>query len=232
MIKIEKQYQKTGVRSLNSNHRASNLQLAAFLILLTGSCLLLTSVFADEQVDFVSKIQKAYEGMKDISGSFTQKSYIKDLKRTDNYKGRFSIKPPSLKWEYAGENGQSIYINHNQVMIYMKKENVVFKSKFERAKYGQTPLALLAGLGNIKKEFEITYEAEDKVTLIPRTPMGNVERIELKAAESGFPIKMLSLIDNQKNRVDITLSDVKLNSGLPDSLFKFSPPKNAAILDN
>jgi outer membrane lipoprotein carrier protein len=188
--------------------------------------------FAAEQDDLVVKIQKAYKGVKDISGSFTQKSYIKDLKRTDTYKGRFFIKPPSLKWEYMGEHPQIIYVSQDQVMIYMKKENQVFKSKFDRSTYGQAPPALLAGLGDIRKEFDIIFESEDKLVLLPKTPMGNIDRIEIKAAESGFPIKTMTIIDNHRNKVDITLYDVKLNSNLQDTLFKFIPPKNAVIMDN
>jgi outer membrane lipoprotein carrier protein len=206
--------------------------LTFFALLLTSYFLLPTYSFAAEPVDLVTRIQKAYEGVKDISGSFTQKSHIKDLKRTDNYKGRFFIKPPSLKWEYTGETPQVIYVYNDQVMIYMKNDNQVFKSRFDRAKYGQAPLALLAGFGEIRKEFDVIFESADKLILTPKSQMGNIENIEIRTAESGFPIKTLSIIDNRKNRVDITLSNVKLNSDLKDSLFKFSPPKNAAILEN
>jgi outer membrane lipoprotein carrier protein len=188
--------------------------------------------FAAEPEDLVVRIQKAYEGVKDISGSFVQKSLIKDLKRTDTYKGRFYIKPPSLKWEYMGEKPQVIYVSKDQVMIYMKKENQVFRSKFDRSTYGQAPLSLLAGLGDIRKEFDVIYEADNKLVLLPKSPMGNITTIEILVAESGFPIRTLTIIDNRRNKVDITLSDVKLNSDLQDSLFKFVPPKNAAVLDN
>jgi outer membrane lipoprotein carrier protein len=230
MIKFNIQYSKLNIQTLT--RKAAGHLLVTFLILLTAFCLLHSASFAAEPEDLVVKIQKAYEGVKDISGSFTQKSQIKDLKRTDNYKGRFYIKPPNLKWEYAGENPQVIYVYQDQVMIFMKKENQVFRSKFDRAKYGQAPLALLAGFGEIRKEFDVIFEAEDKLTLVPKNPMGNIDQIEIKASESGFPIKSLAIIDNRKNRVFIILSDVKLNSGLKDSLFIFSPPKNAAILDN
>ena len=212
---------------------ASNFpQLAAFCLLLAACCLMSTLSFAAEPEDLVMKIQKAYEGVKDISGSFVQKSFIKDLKRTDTYRGHFFIRPPSLKWEYAGERPQAIYVDKGHVMIYLKKENQVFKSKFEPATYGQAPLALLAGFGDIRKEFDVIFEAEERITLMPKSPMGNINRIEIAGAAEGFPIKTLSIFDNLSNRVDITLSEVKLNSNLPDSVFKFVPPKNAAVIEN
>jgi outer membrane lipoprotein carrier protein len=187
---------------------------------------------AAEQEDLVAKIQKAYTGLKDISGSFVQKSAIKDLKRTDTYRGRFFIKPPSLKWEYSGDKAQAIYVDKGYVMIHLIKQKQVFKSKFEPSTYGQAPLALLAGFGEIRKEFDVTFMAEDKISLAPKKPMGTITRIEITGAKSGFPINTLSIIDNLSNRVDITLTGVKINSNLSDSIFKFVPPKNATVIEN
>jgi outer membrane lipoprotein carrier protein len=209
------------------------LTFSFFLAFFTIHYSLFTSCsFAAEQEDLVAKIQKAYAGLKDISGSFVQKSVIKDLKRTDTYRGRFFIKPPSLKWEYTGDKAQAIYVDKGYVMIHLIKEKQVFKSKFEPATYGQAPLALLAGFGEIRKEFDVTFMAEDKISLTPKKPMGTITRIEITGAQSGFPIKTLSIIDNLSNKVDITLSGVKTNSNLSDAIFKFVPPKNATIIEN
>jgi outer membrane lipoprotein carrier protein len=209
------------------------LTFSLFLAFFTIHYSLFTSCsFAAEQEDLVAKIQKAYTGMKDISGSFVQKSSIKDLKRTDTYKGRFFIKPPSLKWEYTGDKPQAIYVDKGYVMIHLIKEKQVFKSKFEPATYGQAPLALLAGFGEIRKEFDVTSTGADKISLAPKKAMGNITRIEITGTKSGFPISTLSIIDSLSNRVDITLTGVKLNSNLSDSIFKFVPPKNATIIEN
>jgi len=72
----------------------------------------------------VAGIQKAYENIKDISGSFTQKSYLKDLKRTDTYNGQLFIKKPQkMKVIYKGDNSAEIFINNDSVVIYQKKRN-------------------------------------------------------------------------------------------------------------
>jgi outer membrane lipoprotein carrier protein len=169
--------------------------------------------------------------MRDISGSFVQKSRIKDLKRTDTYRGNFFIKPPKLKWEYTGEKPQAIYVSNNQIIIYHKKENQVFKSKFDGATYGQAPIALLAGFGDIRKEFDIVSNSAELLVLKPKNQMGSISRIEIKPAASGFPIKAITIIDNLSNRADITLTNVKMNTELKDSLFNFTPPKSATIME-
>lgn len=188
--------------------------------------------FAAETEDQVTKIQKAYEGIRDIRGHFVQKSHVKELKRTDTYKGSFFIKPPSMKWDYTGEKAQTIYVNKGRITIYQKKERQVFRSRFDNATYGQAPIALLAGFGDIRKEFDVVSNTANTLVLKPKNPMGNIVRLEIKTTESGFPIKSIGIIDSLSNRVNIILADVKTNTGLKESFFHFTPPKGVAIMEN
>ena len=200
--------------------------LTAFVFGLMSSVSLASS--AEDQV---TKIQKTYENIKDIKGSFVQKSYIKDLKRTDSFNGRFLIKPPIMICEYTGDKAQVIYIKNDEIIIYQKKENQVIKARFDRATYGQTPIALLAGFGDIRKEFDILPEYTDRLVMKPKNSMGNISRIEITTSEGPFPIKSLVILDSLSNKTEILLTDVKTNTGLKNSAFDFTPPKNAALLE-
>lgn len=200
-----------------------------FAVLIIGSMFAVSS--ASEPKDQVAKIQKAYEGIKDIKGNFIQKSFIKDLKRADIYNGRFLIKQPNMKWEYTGERPQVIYVKGNEIIIYQKKDNQVIRSRFDRTTYGQAPISLLGGFGDIRQEFDIISNTPDRVVIKPKKPMGNIERIEITPSDSTFPIKSFTIIDNLSNRVDITLKDVKTNTGMKNSTFDFTPPKDAAVLE-
>jgi outer membrane lipoprotein carrier protein len=178
----------------------------------------------------VARIQKAYENIKDIRGNFVQKSFIKDLKRTDIYKGQFLIKPPKMKWEYKGDKPQAIYITGEDIIIYQKKEKQVFTSKFDRATYGQAPLALLSGFGNIQKEFDI-FAKNNRLLLKPKKPMGTIASIELSVSAEGFPIESMTITDNLANRIEIALKDVRTNTGISDKVFEFYPPEGVAIIE-
>src|SRR5208282_3477381 len=155
--------------------------------------------FADDAVGEVARIQKAYEHIKDIRGDFVQKSYIKDLKRSDTYGGQFFIKPPKMKWEFRGDKPQVIYITGQDILIYQKKEKQVLKTRFDRATYGQSPIALLGGLGDINKEFDVALK-KGKLILKPRKPMGLIVQIELTLSEGAFPIEALSILDTASNK--------------------------------
>ncbi len=196
------------------------------LFFVTCYSLLVTVVFADDEV---ARIQKAYENIKDIRGNFIQKSFIKDLKRTDTYKGQFFIKPPKMKWEYRGDKPQTIYVTGEDIIIYQKKEKQVLTAKFDRATYGQAPLALLSGLGNVKKEFDVSA-SKGRLVLKPKKPMGNIAFIELTVSSGSFPIEAMTITDNLSNKIEIFLKDVQTNTGISDKVFEFYPPEGASIL--
>lgn len=203
--------------------------LKRFFVAVLMLLIIPSHLFASEADEAVTRIQQAYEGIKDSRGKFTQTSYVKDLKRTDTYKGQFFIKPPKMKWEYKGDKAQTVYVTGGDIVIYQKKDNQAFRSRFDRATYGQAPIALLGGFGDIKKEFETSMKG-GLLSLKPRKPMGNITRIEIAPSESGFPIEAIAIFDTLGNRIDVRLSDVKVNTGLKDKVFEFVPPEGANII--
>ena len=196
-----------------------------------GYCLLFTASIAFSSGDEeIARIQKAYENIKDISGSFVQKSYIKDLKQTETFKGQFFIKRPmKMKWNYKGEQAQEVLINNDEILIYQKKEKQAYRSKFDRDTYGQAPIALLSGFGKIQEEFSVTGK-NGKLLLKPKKPMGGIISIEIEPSGSDFPIKSFTVNDSYSNRIEMALKDVKINTGLEDRFFELSLPKGVTTL--
>ena len=181
--------------------------------------------------DNIEKIQKAYEKIKDMKGAFTQKNTIKDLNQTDTYKGEFFIRQPlRMKWVYTGKAAQDIFIGNNTVMIYKKGDKQAYKGKFDKETYGQTPVALLSGFGNIRQEFTISGRG-NSLQLRPKKPLGNITSISITLSDDDFPIKSFTIQDGASNVIEITLKDVKINTGLKDSIFEFSLPKGVNVYE-
>ena len=181
--------------------------------------------------DNIEKIQKAYEKIKDMKGAFTQKNTIKDLNQTDTYKGEFFIRQPlRMKWVYTGKAAQDIFIGNNTVMIYKKGDKQAYKGKFDKETYGQTPVALLSGFGNIRQEFTISGRG-NSLLLTPKKTLGNITSISITLSDDDFPIKSFTIQDGASNVIEIALKDVKINTGLKDSLFEFSLPKGVNVFD-
>jgi outer membrane lipoprotein carrier protein len=179
----------------------------------------------------IAKIQKAYEGIRDLKGSFVQKSVIKDLDRTETYRGEFFIKRPmKMKWLYTGKTAQDLIINGDTVLIYKRGDKQAYKSRFDRQTYGQTPVALLSGFGNVKEEFDVSGKG-DTLVLKPKKPMGNVTTIKVVLSDNGFPIRSFVINDTRGNVIEIALKDVKINTGLKDSLFDQALPKGVNVFE-
>lgn len=213
--------------------RVKHYALYIMLLLLLTIHYPLFTAWADDRM---LRIQKAYENIKDIKGRFVQKSHIKDLKKTDVYIGEFFIKTQKMRWEYKGDKPQVVYITGEDIIIYQIKEKQAFKAKFDRATYGQAPIALLGGLGNIKDEFDVsiktevrTQNTEQRLLLKPKKQMGNIVSIELFLSDKDFPIESLIIFDALSNKIEIQITDVKINTGLKDNIFNFSPPEGVTI---
>jgi outer membrane lipoprotein carrier protein len=200
--------------------------------LFTVNLFVFSPALAGEVDDKITGIQKAYENIKDMSGDFVQKSFIKDLKRTETFKGQFFIKRPMrMKWSYKGESAQDVLINNDLITIYQKKEKQAFKGKFDRDTYGQAPIALLSGFGKIQEEFAVS-DQKGRLVLKPKKPMGEITSIEIETAVEGeFPIKSFIINDSLSNRIEMTLKDVRINSGLEDTFFELTLPKGVTVLE-
>jgi outer membrane lipoprotein carrier protein len=192
---------------------------------------LAATVYASGADENIMKIQKAYEGIRDLKGSFVQKSVIKDLERTETYKGEFFIKRPmKMKWMYTGKTAQDLIINGDEVLIYKRGDKQAYRSRFDRTTYGQTPVALLSGFGNIRDEFDVSGKG-DMLMLKPKKPMGNVTTIKVTLSGGDFPIRSFVINDTQGNTVEIVLKNVKTNTELKDSLFDQSLPKGVNVFE-
>lgn len=190
------------------------------------------SCIASSADDEVARIQEAYRNISDMKAGFVQKNYMKDLGRTDTYKGILFIKRPSkMRCEYKGDKPQEVIINNDKILIYKKAEKQAFKSAFSRQTYGQAPVALLSGFGNVRKEFNITKKNKTLV-LKPKKSMGNIVSVEIETSDEDFPIKSFIINDMHSNRIEIQLKDIEINTGIKDAAFDFSLPEGVNIYEH
>jgi outer membrane lipoprotein-sorting protein len=213
---------------MNFHVSALKFQFVGIALLLFFALCGFNSAFASVD-DEVLRIQRAYENIKDMKAGFVQKNFIKDLKRSDSYSGTIFIKPSKMRWDYKGEKPQTVYIVNEELIIYQIKEKQAFKTKFDRSAYGQTPLALLSGLGNMKNEFDVTVKSPGRLMLKPKKTMGNIAYLELSLSDGEFPIGGIAITDALSNRIEITIKDVEINTGIKDKIFEFIPPAGVKI---
>jgi outer membrane lipoprotein carrier protein len=191
-----------------------------------------TPVSAATLDEMVDRIQKIFSEITDLQGSFAQTSYIKDLEETQKYSGTFFLKKPSsVMWEYAKPRDEKVVIRDTDTWIYKKAENQVIKTKFTKEAYSQVPIALLSGMERIRDDFALSVPEENALQLVPKQRIGFIKTIVMEVVPGDFPVKTFTVIDTYGNIIMIELSGVKINPGLDDSLFIFTPPPGAEVYD-
>jgi outer membrane lipoprotein-sorting protein len=61
--------------------------------------------------------------------------------------------------------------------------------------------------------------------------MGYIKGVLLEVSSQKFPLKKFSIIDTYGNQIILEVKDVKVNSGLEDSLFIFKAPPGVEVFD-
>ncbi len=207
--------------------------VACTVFLLTSFLLPVTNSLSAESADeVVNRIQNEFKSIKDISGKFMQKSFIKDLEQTQEFNGEFFLKKPSrIMWEYADPRDEKVVIRDRETLIYKKSQNQVIKTGFSEESYSQVPLAMLESFDNIKKDFTISMPEANALQLIPKQKIGHISSVIMETSEKGFPIRMFTILDTYGNIIMIELKQIKTNPGLNDSQFNFQIPDDAEVFD-
>ncbi|GBE40713.1 outer-membrane lipoprotein carrier protein precursor [bacterium BMS3Bbin09] len=214
--------------------KLSSKTILSSFVFLTLIVLFISAVTANAATldETVEMIQKKFETIKDIKGSFSQTSYIKDLEETQEFSGTFFlIKPSHMMWEYNKPRDEKVVINDTETWIYKKSQNQVIKTTFSKESYSQVPIAILQSFENIRDDFDITMPEESALQLIPKQKLGFIKTLVLETKTDGFPIKMFTIIDTYGNIIMIEIKQIKTNSGLDASIFIFKVPQGAEVFD-
>src|SRR5690349_12313482 len=130
-------------------------------------CLALTvgsAAFAEEMVDeqarkevheVVKRLQARYEKTKDLQADFTQKTTIEGFERPMTSSGKVYIKKPGrLRWNYLDPSAEDIYVQGDDVKVYVPEHKQVLVGKLTHMAASRAPLELLQGAAKLDASFE------------------------------------------------------------------------------
>jgi outer membrane lipoprotein carrier protein len=189
--------------------------------------------------EVVSRMQKAYEAATDYRASFTQKYTVAATGRERQLSGEVMIKKPGrMRWSYEKPAPQ-MYLTTGQVLwVYEPEDRQAYRQDL---KASQLPAAVsfLMGKGRLGEEFDISVAkqlpygtpADHRLLLKPRKPQSTYKAIYFVVDPKTFLVRQSVLINEQGDVNAITFSDVKLNTKIPDSTFKFTPPAGVRIIE-
>jgi len=163
---------------------------------------------------------------------FAQMVLDKNMKMLQQAQGTMAFsRPGKFRWEYDKPYEQTIVGDGQKLWIYDKDLNQVTVRKLDRA-LGASPAALLAGSNEIEKSYNVssagTRDGFDWLEAVPRTQDTAFERIRLGFARNN--LEVMELRDQFGQTTVIRFADLERNPKLPDTMFRFSPPKGADVI--
>lgn len=225
----------------------------AMALLLLGSAFLSGyAVAAEERQDdkaskevreVVKKIQARYEKTKDLQAEFRQITKIEGFATLLTSSGNLFIKKPGkLRWDYREPDVQEIYVNGNDLMMYVPQHKQVLVGKLTQMAASQAPLQLLQGAAKLEEHFEAQATLGGErgeggvplVTLIPREAgpesVKTVVRIVVEVQPKTYFIKTVSIHEVSGNVATFQFSNLQPNTGLKEALFEFAVPAGVEVV--
>ncbi|MDH4082132.1 MAG: outer membrane lipoprotein carrier protein LolA [Nitrospira sp.] len=193
--------------------------------------------------EVVRQLQARYEKTKDLQADFSQKTKIEGFDRPIMSSGKVYIKKPGrLRWDYLDPASEQIYVNQDDVKVYVPEHKQVLVGKLTQMAASKAPLELLQGAAKLDESFEIeptmgTARGVGGIPLITLTPKGkeheanqNLQKIVVEVFPKTYFIRTVSLHEISGNVAVFEFSNLKPNLGLGNEVFDFNAPPDTEVV--
>ncbi len=195
-------------------------------------------VFGATGQSVLTEIQKRYEGAKDFEANFLQEYVGKVMRQHLKQEGKVYFKKKGMmRWDYRVPD-QKFISDGSTLWFYQADENQVFVSDVSKVIKEKTPLAFLAGEGDLSRDFKLLNfndsisqkEGNFVLELAPKDPDAVLSKLALTVDQKTYTIVQADVFDGLGNVTRTRFVDIKTNVGLPDSFFHFTIPPGVEVL--
>ncbi len=212
--------------------------LVSFSVLMLYPLVLHPVAFCTTGQEVLNEIQNRYEKTNDFEASFIQEYIGKGMRQSSRGEGKVYFKKKGMmRWDYTVPNQKLISDGHT-LWYYQPDEKQVLVSDVSSLLKEKTPLAFLAGEGNLSRDFnflnlnESVSEKEDNyvIELTPKEPMGTLSKLVLTADKKTYTVLQTDVFDGLGNLTRTRFINIKTNVGVSPSLFQFVAPPGAEVI--
>ena len=171
----------------------------------------LSDVINTLETPFQKNTDKEYL-IQDYSADFFQESKIVSLDRLQRANGRVEVAFVKFRWEYDQPTNQEIVSDGETMWVYLPENNQVIQSNIELVNKANqnNPMTFLTGLGNLSRDFSITWAS-------PNRDVGGNYVLELTPRRiSSLINKLIIVVD--LNAVDAYISQTQGNTSAGSDL--------------
>ncbi|EFL50515.1 outer membrane lipoprotein carrier protein LolA [Solidesulfovibrio fructosivorans JJ]] len=195
---------------------------------------------AVDPTELAGRIQNKYATINAFSASFTQAIRNAASGDTEHRSGSFFFKKPVLvRWETVKPEKELLIVGKDAVWDYFEEDKEAYRYAVKEIISSKTMLRFLTGKANLTEDFFVAAgKASDAgpgqavLDLAPREPEPGLVMARVWVDLSTDMIARVFIQDFYANTNDLTLTGVAVNPKLADTLFTFTPPKDAKVHDN
>ncbi|MHC1789072.1 LolA family protein [Solidesulfovibrio sp.] len=201
---------------------------------------LVAPALAADPAELSGRIQKRYAALGAFSAEFTQAIRNAASGDVEQRSGSFVFKKPTLvRWETVKPEKELLIVGKDAVWDYFEEDKEAYRYSVEEIINSKTMLRFLTGKANLTEDFLVVAgKAEEAgpgqavLQLAPREPEPGLVMAKVWIDLATDMIARIYIQDFYANTNDLTLSGIVANPKLADSLFVFTPPKDARVHDN
>ena len=181
----------------------------------------------------LQNVEKKYSNLNDLRMDFKKEQKSEIFKRSEPVKGKIFLQQPD---KYRLESDQEIIVSDGEFMwIYAIENNQVTKQN-QKTGEGQN---LLGFLKEIRSRYQAESGLEEKlegsvcqvIVLEPKEKGSDFEKLILWVDGKNYLVRKMKVEDLQGSTTIYRFSNIKLNSGLDEKVFKFTPPQRSEMID-
>lgn len=188
----------------------------------------------------IEKIENKYKKVNTYYASFRQEQPVTSLDKVQTNVGEIWIKKPGkIRWNYNIPKNEQIISDGNFLWYYYVEEKYALKRDLKEVGSDTNLLSLLSDLSNLQKLYKINIKRTAieavKYYLVELIPLDSeddsVNKQILAVNMDNLLIERIYIYDAFGNKSTIKFSDIKVNNGIKDKVFEFTPPKDVEIQD-
>jgi outer membrane lipoprotein carrier protein len=191
----------------------------------------------DEVID---KVEATCAKVQDVSARFQQTATNRTLGDVREASGVFLAKRPGkMRWEYQKPEPRLFVTDGKTLWAYSPADKQVLAQDVAEAMPSRVPLSFLAGDCAMRKDFTISLvehagtrglPTTRVLDLHPKRPEAGIARMLLEVNLKGYTVEKTTVFDVYGNTTVIALTDLKLNPGISDDQFQFTPPAGVRVV--
>jgi outer membrane lipoprotein carrier protein len=187
----------------------------------------------------VDRVQRRYDGANDFRARFGQTVTNAAFGRKTSSSGEVLFKKPGrMRWNYEKPEQKLYVADGSTLWLYEPEDKQAFKQDL-RSSQLPAALAFLTGQGKLTSEFDVAFAKQTTygtpgdyvLALSPKQPQAQVKSILFVVDPGTFNVRESVITDAQGNVNDLLFSDIRINGGVADGTFRWSPPAGVRVID-